>query len=105
MRRPRLVEGDMRWEGPVQKGMHVLVSTLYQRFWVHVAEIPNTTHVIGIICSRSAYKTYQFGDVVYFAKHNILDSFIQRDGLLSSQPSLTAEVDQIDANTHAYHLA
>lgn len=91
MRRPRLLEVDE--DVPVQKGMHVLVSSLYYRFWVHVAEIQKTQKIIGIICSRlSASCSYQFGDVIQFHPRNILAAF-------------TESSNQTDANIQRNHQA
>ena len=76
MRRPKLLEGDE--DVLVQKGMHVLVSNFYYRFWVHVAEIQATQKIIGIICSHvSKSSSYQFGDVIQFRPQNVLASFTE----------------------------
>jgi hypothetical protein len=92
MRRPKLLEGDE--DVLVQKGMHVLVSNLYYRFWVHVAEIQKEKQkIIGIICSRiSKSCSYQFGDVIQFRSQNILAAF-------------TESSNQTDANIQRNHQA
>ncbi len=91
MRRPKLLEGGL--DVSVQKGMHVLVSNPYYRFWVHVAEIQPSEKIIGIICSHvSKYSSYQFGDIIQFRPEHIFAAFTELE-------------DQRDANIQRSHLA
>lgn len=93
MRRPRLLDGDVDDYRSVQKGDHVLVTTLYYQFWVHIADILQPEKIIGIICSRlSKQSHYQFGDVIQFSQRHILAAF-------------TESANQTDANTQRIHLA
>lgn len=87
------MEQDAEDMTTVQKGMHVLVSNLYYRFWVHVAEVSTAHRIIGIICTHlSKYSSYQFGDVIQFKSQNIL-------------ATITGSEDQTSANTQRNHLA